>query len=116
MSDELNGIVENSKVEITATIQTNTIIQANVSLGHIHTNKSVLDNIQNIEDIKDKSFVFEQPTASNKWVIEHNLGKYPSITIVDSANSVVVGDVDYKTINLLEVSFNGEFVGKAYLN
>lgn len=64
----------------------------------------------------DKHFVFTQRVASDNWVIEHNLGKYPSVTVVDSADNVVMGDVIYLSKNRLEVIFVSPFSGKAYLN
>lgn len=64
----------------------------------------------------DKKYVHTQGVASNTWVINHNLEKFPSVTIVDSANTVVIGDINYNTENQLTVTFNGSFSGKAYLN
>jgi len=57
-----------------------------------------------------------QETAREVWTIEHNLGIRPSVTIVDSADRVVYGDVEYIDDNTIQVSFNGEFSGKAYLS
>jgi hypothetical protein len=64
----------------------------------------------------DKSYVHIQKTASESWDIVHNLNKYPSITIVDSANNIVVGDIIYKNLNEVNVKFIGVFSGKAFLN
>lgn len=64
----------------------------------------------------DKTFVFTQAVPADRWVIKHGLNKYPSVTVVDTAGSVVIGDVDYIDINNVVVSFNGIFAGKAYLN
>lgn len=64
----------------------------------------------------DQTYIHNQSTASAEWTISHNLNKYPSVTVVDSAGSVVVGDVDYLDSNNVQVSFSGEFSGKAYLN
>lgn len=60
--------------------------------------------------------VFTQAIASDEWVINHSLNKKPSVTIVDSADTVVVGEVVYNTNNRLTVSFEATFSGKAYLN
>lgn len=62
------------------------------------------------------SFTYTQGSASDEWTIEHNLGKYPSVTIVDSGGNVVVGDVQYLSTNEISISFAGAFSGKAYLN
>lgn len=61
-------------------------------------------------------YVHEQGIASNVWVINHNLNKKPSITIVDSADNVVEGAEKYIDKNTVEIRFNGAFKGKAYLN
>lgn len=63
-----------------------------------------------------KTFVFEQAIPSNIWNIQHNLNKYPSVIIVDSAGSVVMGDVLYVDNNKVVLTFTGQFNGKAYLN
>lgn len=61
-------------------------------------------------------YIHEQGVASAVWHIEHNLDRYPSVTIVDSAENVVVGYITYIDKNNVEVNFNGAFKGKAYLN
>jgi hypothetical protein len=64
----------------------------------------------------DKSYIHTQLTASTSWTIDHALGKYPSVTIVDSGNNVVVGDIQYNTTNQLTVTFQSSVSGKAYIN
>jgi hypothetical protein len=116
MNDELIGCVESNKTEIDVTVNSGIIIEANVILGHTHNNKSILDSIISIEELKDKSFVYSQLSASSTWNIIHNLDKYPSVMIVDSANTVVIGNIEYISNNELELTFLSEFSGKAYLN
>lgn len=64
----------------------------------------------------DRTYVHNQTVAAATWTITHNLDKKPSVTVVDSADSVVVGDVAYLDNNSLMVTFVGAFSGKAYLN
>jgi len=64
----------------------------------------------------DKNFVFTQGVASNTWTINHNLEKFPSVTVVDSADNVVIGSITHTNINSLTVSFSSTFSGKAYIN
>lgn len=66
--------------------------------------------------IKSKSFVHEQTQASAAWLIQHDLGKFPSVSIVDSAGTVVMGEVRYLDLNSILISFIAPFCGKAYLN
>ena len=64
----------------------------------------------------DARYEFEQVIASATWVIEHNLSKYPSVTIVTSSGDEVIGDLHYDSLNQVTLTFSGAFAGKAYLN
>lgn len=85
---------------------------------NIQTNSENITSLQSqIDQIDgDKSFVYKQPVASDTWTITHNLGKYPSITVVDSAGTVVVGNIILQTTEQAIINFNGAFSGKAYCN
>lgn len=63
-----------------------------------------------------QTYVFEQDIPIYTWEIEHNLQKFPSVVVVDSAGSVVIGDIVYIDENNLQVLFSSKFAGKAYLN
>jgi len=69
-----------------------------------------------LEDGNDLNFIYTQPTPSATWNITHDLGKFPSVSVVDSANTQVYGNVDYIDDNSLTLTFTGAFSGKAYLN
>ena len=62
------------------------------------------------------TFVFDQASAEQEWIIEHNLNRYPSVTVVDSAGSVCVGEVTYLDENTVKCIFSAPFSGVAYLN
>jgi hypothetical protein len=65
----------------------------------------------------DKFFRFDQASPASSWVVVHNLNKYPSVTVVDSAGSPAIGTVAYDTLNQLTIDFDGAaFSGRAYLN
>lgn len=66
--------------------------------------------------VSGQSYAHSQSVASASWVIAHNLNKYPSVTITDSAGDQVEGEVRYNGLNSLTVSFSAPFAGKAYLN
>lgn len=66
--------------------------------------------------VEDKNFIFTQNNAVNTWVIDHNLNKYPNVSIVDSAGTVVTGDIKYDSLNRVTVSFKSGFKGRAFLN
>ena len=81
-----------------------------------------LDKLYNIvnfvkaDDVGDKSFTFTQITPAATWNITHNLGKFPSVSVVDTANTQVFTDVQYIDNNNLTLTFSAAFAGKAYLN
>ena len=62
------------------------------------------------------TYTHNQMQASNVWDIVHNMGKMPSVTVVDSGDNMVFGEVQYISMNELVVSFSSAFSGKAYLN
>lgn len=66
--------------------------------------------------IDDKNFVYTQSIASDSWTITHNLGKYPAVNIIDSANSNIIGSVTYNSLNQITISFAGDTSGTATLN
>jgi len=64
----------------------------------------------------DAHYVHAQNENSETWTVEHNLNKYPSVMVIDSGNNVIYTEVQYRSINTLEIRFNGATSGKAYMN
>ena len=64
----------------------------------------------------DKTYKHTQSIPSAEWTINHNLNKYPAVTVVDSGGSLVDGDVLYVDENNVTVRFAGGFSGEAHLN
>jgi hypothetical protein len=63
-----------------------------------------------------ENYVHDQQVASNSWVVIHELNKFPSVSIVNTANQVVVGDITYNSLNQLTITFTSPISGKAYIN
>lgn len=61
-------------------------------------------------------YTHTQSVASDTWVILHNLGSYPSVTIIDSAGDEVEGELKYISGNEIHLLFSASFGGIAYLN
>lgn len=61
-------------------------------------------------------YTHNQGSSASTWTITHNLGYYPSVTVVDNGDNVVIGDVSYISANQVSVSFSASFGGKAYLS
>lgn len=59
--------------------------------------------------------IHTQGTAATVWTINHALGGYPSVSVVDSAKTVVFGEVNYISTTQVVVNFTSAFSGYAYL-
>ena len=64
----------------------------------------------------DLNYTHDQIASSKTWTVNHGLNKYPSVSVVDSAGSLVIGEVTHINSNQLVLTFNAMFSGKAYLN
>ncbi|MHC1707444.1 MAG: hypothetical protein AB9842_07970 [Bacteroidales bacterium] len=64
----------------------------------------------------DKYFRFTQHLPAISWTIEHNLNKRPSVTVTDTAGTVVIGSIEYLNNNSLVITFSAAFSGYAELN
>ena len=62
------------------------------------------------------TFVFDQAEVSDVWVVTHNLGRFPSVTVIDSAGTQFLTQVEYNSKNQLTIYMNNATTGKAYLN
>lgn len=123
-NDKLVGTITSESLQINAKINT-VEIKGNLQAGA--RGKSAYElwldagNSGTVDDFlasigSDKSFVYNQQISSDEWIIEHSMNKYPSVTIVDSGDSVVIGDIEYISMNEVKISFTAAFAGKAYLN
>ena len=62
------------------------------------------------------TYSFAQAVPSATWTITHNMNKYPSVTIIDSAGDTVFGPITYTNTNVLVLTFSAAFSGTAFLN
>lgn len=128
----IRGNIINSDTRIKANVLGYTPTKATekqMGLIRIATQEEAIEGISNttaitpstlkdvINDITGSTtYIHEQNIASNQWVINHNLNKKPSITVVDSADNIVMGEENYIDNNTLVIKFKSNFKGRAYLN
>lgn len=62
------------------------------------------------------TYIFEAPSATFLWHIVHNLGRFPSVTVVDTADNEIEGGVTYVDDNTVDIEFTYAQAGTAYLN
>ena len=49
------------------------------------------------------------------WIIDHDLNKYPQVTLIDEENNVMDADIFYSSLNQVTVTFSVPTAGKAVL-
>jgi hypothetical protein len=62
------------------------------------------------------TYVYTKSVAEAVWDVNHNLGKFPSVVILDSSDDEVEGDVRYINSNRITITFSAAFAGRALLN
>lgn len=71
------------------------------------------------QEAGDKNYHHHQEQASDTWIVQHNLNKFPTVRVEDSGGNDVIGDYGYDTtdpMNKMILHFNSVFSGDAYFN
>lgn len=117
ISSAIQAAVANINSQIAALnqliVSNTTSLQSQIDSISTETGVTVED-VQ--EMIKSARYTHNQGMAAKSWVINHGLGWFPSVTVVDQSKNVFYGDVEYIDQNSLVVSFFAELSGTAYLN
>lgn len=111
---QVNGLVRAS-IEIFSGIERITVKTFTLIAVPTLDNGAKIDSVTQHPDI-DKNYVHTQLVPAAEWFINHSLHKYCAVMIVDSADSVVIGDIQYIDMDNVKVTFTAAFSGKAYCN
>ena len=60
------------------------------------------------------TYEIEEP--QDTWVIQHDLGKYPSIITLREDGEIIHGHVVYEDANSIRVTFSESIKGRALIN
>lgn len=71
---------------------------------------------QGVPGLSGANYVHAQAVPSADWIISHGLARYPSVTVVDSAGTTVIGNIEYLSANQVAIHFSAAFGGSAFLN
>lgn len=83
-------------------------------IGDVEATKVALIDLVTVI-VAASDYTHNQITPALVWNIIHNLARFPSVTVVDSGGTEVIGDVKYISNNQVDVTFTSAFGGKAYL-
>ena len=121
----MSKVIKNADVEVIGNVKVSDV--PNV-VGDIVTRDNVTGKLQKrttAETLTDigaaaaihiHNFAYEQLSASATWNVAHGLGKFCSVTVVDSAKTVIRGQVDFTDANNVVITFNSATTGFAYFN
>jgi hypothetical protein len=62
------------------------------------------------------TYEHDQAVPSETWIVNHNLGYRPNVTVTDTLGRTVWGDVQHTSANQVVIEFSAAFSGKAYLS
>lgn len=68
------------------------------------------------DSVRDKYYLHNQTMPAPTWIVNHQFGRYPNVQMIDSAGSVVIGNIRHIDENTTELSFSWAFSGKAIFN
>jgi hypothetical protein len=93
-----------------------TVVEQSSDLAVVEQVSVISEQVVGIQGRGDAHFIYDQETPSDEWTIEHNLGKNPAVTVVDSGGNEWQTAVEHLSADELVVRFSAPFSGRAYLN
>jgi hypothetical protein len=104
-----NIIVEISMVETTSPVQS-----VNGMTGHVLLDLQ-FEDIEQSDPVNHVKYVHTQASISSSWVINHNLGFFPNVTVLDNSNRILETYVQYNNVNTATIIMNSAASGRAFL-
>lgn len=95
-------------------LEPNQVNYTNATYPSVTNLKEMLDQLVLIAS--RQSYEHNQTTAATTWNIAHNMGKRPSVTILDGAGDLSFGRIAYTDLNNITLTFSEAITGTAYLN
>jgi|TARA_A200000159_G_C7320407_1_gene338619 hypothetical protein len=79
-------------------------------------NKDYFISLLTYAGANDANFLYTLDGSTNVYAIDHNLNKYPAVTIFDANNAEVETQIVFNTLNRATLTFSLPFTGKASFN
>ena len=118
-ANEVNSIdtSDTTFIDMTPTTPTSGNVEITASLSATGTpdNTKFLRG-DNVWARANETYTFTQASASVVWTVQHDLDKFPSVTMVLSTGQKGYGDIVYIDENNLTITFASAESGKAYMN
>lgn len=112
----LNNEALNAEFELSESANFDILFQIDAQMSVAGEGVIDVTTTDGVYVVTSKTYIHEQGVSSDTWQIQHNLNKYPSVSLVDTAGTLFQGRVEYIDENNCIVYMNGATKGKAYLN
>lgn len=109
-------IVDSDSSKVILSIEDGEVVLANVESNSVFVSVAADATLGGSDVNRTYEYVHSQMSPNDVWVINHDLNKYCSVTIVDSGKNIVYGNVQYNSLSQITVTFESEFSGQAFLN
>jgi len=84
--------------------------------GSLIANKDYFISLLKYAGANDANFLYTLDGSTNVYTIDHNLNKYPAVTIFDANNAEVETQIVFNSLNRATLTFSLPFTGKASFN
>jgi hypothetical protein len=105
---------ENLTIELSLVDTTSPVQSVNGMTGHVLLDLQYED-IEQSDPVNHVKYVHTQASISSSWVINHNLGFFPNVTVLDNSNRMLETYVQYDNVNTATIIMNSAASGKAFL-
>lgn len=75
----------------------------------------IIDLDPNLTHVWPSTFRWVQSAPLTVWTIAHGLNSKPGVTVLDAADQITAGDVQYQDFDNLTITFSSPVTGVAYL-
>lgn len=103
--------VESLQVELAVVDNTTGVLSVNGKTGNVVIDYPDISS----SPVNQVKYVHYQSVISNEWLIPHNLGFFPNVTVMDNENRICETDVVYLNTNSVKIVMNVGISGTAYL-
>jgi hypothetical protein len=59
------------------------------------------------------TYIHDQVLLSAMWLVVHDLGKHPAVSVEDGGGSTIIGSIQYLDNNRLTITFRNAITGRA---
>jgi len=93
-------------------------IEARLGIPSVGETMTVHQKLDQAAALADRTYTHSEPLANPFWIVGHNLGKFPSIKIIElvTGNEIEADEIKHIDTNAVTIKFTEPVAGKAVCN